>query len=147
MCKVMESSFAAKEFRGGAYFVPYFEEELQEIRFVDAETGENWTSPKPVRPTIFELRDQLTLLLLLSQCQLQKQQIRKMMQQQMFQMLILPKTSLLFLLQRLKTPFFFIFSFFFFNFVLRLYGMKLSFLSMCIVLNFPSFICLYCVKQ
>lgn len=57
MCKVFEGSFADKEFRGGANFMPYTEEELKEIDEVDARTGDTWVPPPSVHPNFFELCD------------------------------------------------------------------------------------------
>lgn len=58
MYKVMSSSFADMEFQGGAKLVPFSAEELKEIGEVNAQNWESWTPPKPIRPTIFEQRNQ-----------------------------------------------------------------------------------------
>lgn len=58
MCKAFESSFAEKEFRSGADFVPFSEEEMKEIQDVDVQSGEVWIHPPLVRPTHFELCEQ-----------------------------------------------------------------------------------------
>lgn len=59
MCKVFEGSFEDPEFRVGANFIPFTEEELKDIALFDAQSGRSWTPPPPVKPTFFELCNQL----------------------------------------------------------------------------------------
>lgn len=58
MWKVFEGSYTDRQFRSGADFIPYSEEELREIAKVDAQVGEVWTPPHAIHPTFYELCDQ-----------------------------------------------------------------------------------------
>lgn len=58
MYAVMSITFLEREYSDGAGLVPFYEEELEEIRRFDAQTGESWTPHEVVHPSVLELRDQ-----------------------------------------------------------------------------------------
>lgn len=58
LIEAYELFFANREARGGANFVPFSDEELQEIREMDVENKQDpWTPPTPTVPTFFDLVD------------------------------------------------------------------------------------------
>lgn len=58
MWKVFEGTYSERQFRGGADFVPFSEEELKEITEADSKSGDTWAPPPAVHPNFFELCDQ-----------------------------------------------------------------------------------------